>query len=337
MEMVDHSKQSNLGQLFIVGFPGAQPPAPFLDFLAEDQIGGVILFEENCPSHQQTRENIDRIRSACKSRHVLIAIDQEGGRVSRLRGAPAEFKSAGAYGSEPNGLEHFKEDYRRSAVYMESLGINLNLAPVADVYLNSKNTVLQGRCFGSRATDVEPFVRAAVEISSQSGLLSCLKHFPGLGSVDLDPHVDIPKIPFNELLWTNRELGPFSAGIDAGADLVMTTHVILESFDKSIVTGSAKAINELLRDRTSFDGPVITDDLLMKGAAALGGIGERTVAAFSAGHDILLFGRDYETAMGAFDYFEEASRRGEISPERISTSLGRVSGMKYKLGRTLIG
>ncbi len=117
----------------------------------------------------------------------------------------------------------------------------------------------------------------------------------------------------------------------------MTTHVILESCDPTIVTGSSKIINELLRDRASFDGAVITDDLLMQGAAVLGSVGERTVAAFLAGHDILLFGRDYEAAMGAFDYFDEACRRGEISNDQIATSLGRVSGMKYKLGRTLIG
>lgn len=335
--MVDQKTKTEIGQLFIVGFPGAEPPAPFLEFIAEDEIGGVILFEENCPSHEKTRENIARIRTACRSRQLLIAIDQEGGRVSRLRGAPAEFRSAREYGAERNGLEHFKEDYRRSTLYMESLGINLNLAPIADVYLNNKNTVLSGRCFGNTASQVEPFVRAAVEISTQNGLLSCLKHFPGLGSVDLDPHTDMPTIDFNELLWTNRELGPFLAGIDAGADLVMTTHVVLDHYDKTIVTGSSKIITELLRDRASFDGTVITDDLLMKGAAALGGIGERTVAAFLAGHDILLFGRDYEAAMEAFDFFEEACRRGEISPEQIGSSLGRVSGMKYKLGRTLIG
>lgn len=335
--MVDQKVKSEIGQLFIVGFPGAEPPKPFLEFIAEDRIGGVILFEENCPSHEKTRENIALIRSACRSRQILIAIDQEGGRVSRLRGAPAEFRSAKEYGAERNGLEHFKEDFRRSTVYMESLGINLNLAPVADVFLNDKNTVLAGRCFGTKAAEVEPFVRAAVEISSQNGLLSCLKHFPGLGSVDLDPHVELPKIPFNELLWTNRELGPFLAGIDAGADLVMTTHVVLDQYDKTIVTGSSKVITELLRDRAAFDGAVITDDLLMQGASQLGSVGERTVAAFLAGHDILLFGRDYEAAMGAFDYFEETCRRGEIPYEQIVTSLGRVSGMKYKLGRTLIG
>jgi beta-N-acetylhexosaminidase len=335
--MVGKTQETPLGQLFMVGFPGAEPPAPFLQFLAEDAIGGVILFEENCPSHQQTRQNIERLRQASRSPHLLVAIDQEGGRVSRLRGAPAEFRSAGDYAREKNGLEHFKEEYRRSAVYMESLGINLNLAPVADIYLNNKNSVLRGRCFGSTAEEVTSFVRAAVDISAHSGLLSCLKHFPGLGSAELDPHVATPHVVFNEIVWSMREMAPFAAGIEAGADLVMTTHVVLEPLDRTIVTGSSRIINELLRSRAAFDGPVITDDLLMEGAAVLGNVGERAVKAFLAGHDILLFGRDYEAAMSAHDDFEEAYHRGEISPVLVATALDRVAGMKYKLRRTVIG
>jgi beta-N-acetylhexosaminidase len=220
---------------------------------------------------------------------------------------------------------------------MESLGINLNLAPVADICSNNKNTVLKGRCFGTTAEEASPFVRAAVEISSQSGLLSCLKHFPGLGAAELDPHVAIPHVVYNEIIWSMQDLAPFVAGIEAGADLVMTTHVVMEPLDRTIVTGSAKIITGLLRERAAFDGPVITDDLLMQGAAVLGSVGERTVKAFQAGHDLLLFGRDYEAAMSAFDFFEESYQRGEISPDQVAVALDRVAGVKYKLGRTLIG
>src|SRR6202008_1325612 len=95
--------------------------------------------------------NIERVRNASGQGNLLVAIDQEGGRVSRLRGAPAAIRSAEEYAEAPNGLDGFREDYSRSAVYMESLGINLNLAPVADIYLNDKNTVLKGRCFGRTA------------------------------------------------------------------------------------------------------------------------------------------------------------------------------------------
>ena len=306
-------QERQLGQLFIVGFPGEEPPPAFKRFVAEDRIGGVILFEENCPSHHKARQNVEILRQGVSPNHLIVAIDQEGGRVCRLRGAPAEFRSAESYASE-SGLEHFREDYARSAVYMESLGINLNLAPVADVYTNENNSVLKGRCYGRTPEQVSSFVRVAVTTASQNGLLSCLKHFPGLGAADLDPHVATPHLLYNEIVWTMRDLVPFMAGIEAGADLVMTTHVVLEPLDSTIVTGSARVIEQLLRTRAAFDGPVITDDLLMEGAAELGSVGERAVAAFMAGHDILLFGRDFEAAMSAFDYFSEAVRRGEIPP-----------------------
>ncbi len=126
--MVDRKHERGLGQLFVVGFPGPEPPRPFLQFVAEEQIGGVILFEENCPSHQITSQNIERLRAQSRTHQLMVAIDQEGGRVSRLRGAPAEIRSAEAYANE-SGLEHFREDYSRSAVYMESLGINFDLQP----------------------------------------------------------------------------------------------------------------------------------------------------------------------------------------------------------------
>ncbi|MBI5267539.1 MAG: glycoside hydrolase family 3 protein [candidate division Zixibacteria bacterium] len=334
--MIRREQERQLGRLFVVGFPGPEPPAAFKRFLVEDQIGGVILFEENCPSDQKTRENVETLRHASGLPHLLVAIDQEGGRVCRLRGAPAEFRSAESY-VEKGGLEHFREDYGRSTVYMESLGINLNLAPVADIYLNESNTVLKGRCFGRTPDQVSSFVKVAVATAAQNGILSCLKHFPGLGAVDLDPHVATPRLAFNEIVWTKRDLVPFIAGIEAGADLIMTTHVVLEPFDTAIATGSARVIDQLLRDRAGFDGPVITDDLLMEGAASLGSVGERAVAAFLAGHDILLFGRDFEAAMTAFDYFSEACRRGEISSERLAASLERVNGLKYKLRRAPIG
>ena len=334
--MRSREQERQLGQLFVVGFPGPEPPPAFKRFLAEDHIGGIILFEENCPSHQMTRESIEMLRRESRSPHLVIAIDQEGGRVCRLRGAPAEFRSAETY-SDELGLDRFREEYTRSAVYMESLGINLNLAPVADIFLNERNTVLKGRCYGRTPEQVSSFVRVAVDTAAQNGLLSCLKHFPGLGSADLDPHVATPRVVYNEIIWTMRDLAPFAAGIEAGADLVMTTHLVLEPLDTTIVTGSARIIDQLLRNRAAFDGPVITDDLLMEGAASLGSVGERAVAAFLAGHDILLFGRDFEAAMAAFDYFSEAFRRGEISHERVAASLGRVNGLKYKLRRTPIG
>lgn len=325
---------NRLGQLFVLGFAGTEPSQEFLDFVGEEQIGGVILFEENCPTNSAARENICRIVERLET-PPLVAIDQEGGRVCRLRGAPAEFKAAAEYGRN-NSLEHFREDYRRSVVMMSSLGINLNLAPVADLHLNKKSKCLEGRCFGYDPAKVSEFIKASVTVAHSQGMLCCLKHFPGLGAASIDPHEATASAAYDRMLWQQRERLPFAAGVDAGADLIMSTHMIAEKLDKCIVTGSHEIITNLVRDDLNFDGPVITDDLSMKGADILGDYGQKTVTAFNAGHDLLMCCHNFEATIEAFEYFVGAVRAGEISKARIQVALDRVSGVKLKLGRPVL-
>ena len=323
-----------LGQLFMIGYRGESPSDGFLDFMREENIGGVILFDDNCPTPFAVREAIKLVNSRMRKNRPFVAIDQEGGRICRLTGAPAEYGSAWSYG-QTGVVERFREEYARSAVFMESLGINLNLAPVCDIFSNENNNCLRERCFGTTPGEAIAFIRASIEISTRAGLLSCLKHFPGLGDASSDPHEETPVIECDLVIWEQREKIPFVAGIEAGADMIMTTHVRYPRFDDHIATNSKKIVNGLIRQMLAFDGPVITDDLTMGGAAILGSHGERAVAAFEVGHDILLFGQDIDTAMEAFDYFREAVERGEVSKGRIAAALSRVSGIKYKLKSSL--
>lgn len=319
-----------IGQLFIIGFPGTPPPAPFLSFVNEEKIGGVILFEENCPDASVARETLDTIRNNSRFAIPFLAIDQEGGRVVRLRGVPAEYRAAGDYAAKGD-VEKFKEEYGRSAGFLDSLGFNLNLAPVADVLINSSNPCMVGRCFGDKPEIAARFVQASIQVSHANGLMSCLKHFPGLGASSIDPHQAVAYAEYDRTIWQQRERIPFAAGVLAGADLIMTTHVVVPKLDETMVTGSKSIVTDLIRNDLGFDGPVITDDLTMSGADELGSMGERTVAAFNAGHDILLFGRNYEAAMEAYDYFCDAVQRNEVEPARLHQSLERVAGLKYRL------
>jgi beta-N-acetylhexosaminidase len=134
------------------------------------------------------------------------------------------------------------------------------------------------------------------------------------------------------MVWQQRERQPFAAGVDAGCDLIMTTHVVAPTFGRTIATGSATVVNELIRGNLGFDGPVITDDLTMKGAAELGDYGERAVRAFLAGHDMLMFCHDFELVVEAFENFAGAVEAGEITPDRIQAALDRIAGVKLKLG-----
>ena len=333
MKNTKHS--AKLGQLFMIGFEGKNPSDSFLDFLTEEQIGGVILFEENCLNYDTIKENINKIKSCYRVRAPFIAIDQEGGRVSRIRGIPAEIPAASYYGSK-NMIERFVEDYTHSAVYMESVGISLNLAPVADIFLNPENNCLRDRCFSDNPVQVAKFVEKSVEVARHNGLLCCLKHFPGLGAAEADPHQEIAEAHYDEKLWKEREIVPFLAGVRKGAEMIMTTHMRVPEIDDQIVTVSEKIINQFIRKHLKFEGPVITDSLVMKGASELGDLGEKAVKAFNAGHDILLFGQKLEEIIDAFDYFEEACRQGEISDERIESALQRISGIKLKLDSSVV-
>ena len=323
-----------IGQLFVIGFSGDHPSEAFLNFISEEQIGGVILFAENCPTHACTWENIDRIRQALPERPPFIAVDQEGGTVCRVHGAPAEYRSAREYGRD-DSTERFVEEYARAAVFLESLGFNLNLAPVADI-CSAGNDWLKERCFGDTPETVKEFVRASVETSHAAGLLCCVKHFPGVGASRLDPHEKTARADYDQIVWEQRERIPFAAAVEAGVDLVMTTHLHLPRIDETIVTGSQTVVRQMLRNGLAFDGPVITDDLTMAGAAVLGTVGERTVAAFRAGHDMLLFGQDLDAAAEAYECFVGTVRRGEIDEHRLRASLARVAGLKYKLEQSIV-
>ncbi len=324
-----------IGQLFIIGFHEPKPPPAFLNFLKKENIGGLILFEENCPSHQKTIDNIKAIQAQYDSSIPFIAIDQEGGRVSRLRGAPAELKGAYEYG-QFGKIEKFCEDYSRAILFMDSIGINLNLAPVCDIFLNKENKCTEGRCFGETPDIVKVFVEAAVRTTKKTRMLCCLKHFPGLGASAIDPHLETATADYDLQTWQYREKIPFETGISYEADMIMTTHLHLPNIDNTIATGSKKIISEMLRQNLSFDGPVITDDLTMSGAVSLGEIGPRTKAAFEAGHDILLFGTDFDQFKIAYEFFCNAVKRGDIDENRIKSALDRIGGLKFKLDKTMI-
>lgn len=323
-----------IGQLFIIGFEGRRPSEEFLEFLDSENIGGVILFEENCTPHNVAEETIKNIMSS--SREIpFIAVDQEGGRVNRFKGAPAEYPAASEFG-RLNNLELFEECFGRSAYYIHSLGVNLLLGPVADLKLNESNRCLEGRTFSDNPAKVIPFIEIAVRVANRVGLLTCLKHFPGLGASEIDPHLKMARADYDLQVFLNRESLSFKAGIDCGADMIMTTHLLLPNIDSRPVTDSNKILNLLLREKLNFDGIVMTDDLLMKGVKKLGGYGKRALRAFNAGHDILLFGRDFEAAREAVASLKKAYNKGEIDDERLEISLDRISGVKSKLTTSVI-
>jgi len=326
---------NRIGQLFITGYDGRTPSPEFLEFFESEGLGGVILFEENATPHRAAEDAIRTLATSSPSGVPFVAVDQEGGRVCRFRGAPAEYMAASEYGRKGD-LNLYSEHFSRSAYYLHALGINLFLGPVADLGIESGNACLAGRTFGSSPASAIPFIEQTVKICHKIGLVACLKHFPGLGAARIDPHRELAVADYDSQTFFNREGLAFRAGIDAGVDMVMTTHLMLPKIDSSPAIASEKIINRLLRKRLGFDGLVVTDDLFMKGCEQLGDFGERAVKAFQAGHDLLLFGKDWRRTREAVKYFKDTYLRGEISDERLKMSLERISGVKSKLAMPVL-
>ena len=317
--------------LFITAYSGNEPNDEFCEFVSQMSPGGIILFEENCVDHKKLKESIEKLNSLTET-NLLFAIDQEGGRVCRLRGEPVEFESPKSFGEKAqNDIESTLEDYSArlcaSLQYMRDLGINFLLGPVCDTQPDDTNSSLNGRTFGSNVEVISKFVSTTVASARKYDFYTCLKHAPGLGTASGDPHTTLATSTLDQDSYTNTELIPFQAGVSAGADAIMTSHFVVSEIDSEPITFSQKIISNLIRPTLSQTLPFITDDLDMGALDGLCTFEERVVRAFNAGHDLLLT-RCVESASRGIEALESALDSGETNPERVKQALGRVKRLQ---------
>ena len=267
---------------------------------------------------------------------LLVAIDQEGGRVNRLkpvRGFPASI-SHEELGQIDDPGETFRQA-ERTARTLADLGINLNLAPVVDLDANPDNPVIKGkkRSFSSDPETVARHAVAFVQAHRAQGVLSCAKHFPGHGSARGDTHLGLVDI---STTWRERELIPFQRLIAAGlCDAIMSAHVFNAKLDpESPATLSPATLTGLLREKLGFEGVIISDDMEMKAISSHYGLEHSVPAAIAAGVDLLCFGNNLNYDPGiagkAIDILVRAVESGRIPESRIDTSLARVRALKRK-------
>ncbi|QNN46433.1 beta-N-acetylhexosaminidase [Thermomonas brevis] len=276
--------------MLLIGVAGHELTARERDWLRHDACAGVTLFARNFASRAQVAELSQAIREAA-SRPVLLAVDQEGGRVQRFREG---------YSALPP-LHGFDALYRRDADAALSLarehawlmasevrasGVDLSFAPVVD--LARGNRAVGDRAFSPDPQAVAAFARAYVEGMHEAGMAATLKHFPGHGSVLEDTHHDAAVDPRTLEELRTLDLVPFAAGIDAGADAVMMAHVVYPQIAPEPAGCSARWIGDILRNEMGFRGVVFSDDIGMAAAGAVGGIKARIDAHLDAGCDVVL-------------------------------------------------
>jgi beta-N-acetylhexosaminidase len=317
------------GEIFVCGYQGIHPPAEFISLLKAYRLGGVIFFERNIPSPQVLQEQITYL-SQSVNYPLFFMIDQEGGRVNRIKKGFPVFPGNKFYGDKQD-FKAAKEAYRATSMELRKLGLNVNLAPVADVVRDNSNYMAE-RSFGSDSESVAQFTKTAVEAIHSAGIFSCAKHFPGIGNLKQDPHEVLPVNRQSAEEFRSKDFIPFQAAIEAGVELVMTTHVKCPSLDATEpATFSGKVIRDILRKELKFEGLIISDDMEMGGMANNFEIASACEKAFLAGHNLLLICHSIEKQGQVLEYFAKKIASGEIPQDRLQDSLDRIKHYKKRL------
>lgn len=334
------------GQMLMAGFRGdhLSDENPIVADIRDRHLGGVVLFDydvalgradRNVKSPAQVRELISSLEKHAAI-PLLVAVDQEGGRVQRLKakwGFP-ETPSAEELGKRgPGACRTAGSLVGRT---LADTGFNMDYAPVVDVNVNPDSPAIGaiGRSFSADPELVASDAAAFIKGLSAHGIISCLKHFPGHGSASSDSHLGVTDVTRT---WSQAELVPYRRLIENGFDgMIMTAHVFNARLDPDHpATLSKKIITGILRDRLGWDGVVITDDMDMKAVSSRYGMRESIRLAILAGADIILYGNnlryDPEVVARAHRTIMELVESGEISEERIRQSHARISALKNRL------
>jgi len=306
-------------RLFCFGFDGYVAPDPILFALDRDQLGAVILFARNCRDEKQIRSLCTKLREAGGD-EIWILVDQEGGRVCRITEPdigplpPQDLTLASPVEVEAS--------YRSCGEALRDMGIDFNLAPVADVGLRPDNPVLKDRTLGVDAESVAQRVEAAIGGLTAAGIKSCAKHFPGLGDVNTDPHDQMTGTEATHEDFRDVHFVPFRRAANAGVTAIMTTHVLAQTLDpRQIATFSATIADDILDDQIGFKRLVLTDDLEMKGT-----LNEPPAAAwraFEAGHHLMLMCHDHTLQQQALDLFSQRISGDVLAHRRLHRALDR--------------
>lgn len=319
-----------IGQLFMIGFDGTAVSAEFASFLREYKPGGVILFSRNLESVAQIVELTDDLQRCSPHLPLLISIDQEGGRVSRL---PKDFtifppcEVLGRCGSS----ELAYAAAATTAKELRAVGINMNMAPVLDVNSNPANPVIGDRAFGTTPDVVSEFGEATVRGLQDHRVVACGKHFPGHGDTNSDSHKELPIVAATRERLERIEFPPFRLAVANGVASMMTAHVLYPALDEHRpATLSPTIIGRFLREELHYDGVVLTDDLEMHAIIDHYGIGDAAIQAIQAGCDMPLICRDRNRIVTALHAVDKAVANGDISAGRLAQSLARIRRLKER-------
>ena len=322
----DMSLEERVGQLFLARCDDNYA----LEHIDTYHLGGFVLFgrDFNGQTPESFRQKITGYQLTAKI-PMLIAVDEEGGTVTRVSSNPAfrakKFPSPrNLY--ENGSMESVLVCEKEKCLLLSSLGINVNLAPVCDI-TTDPNAFLYDRSLGQSPEITAEFIRDTVREMNSNAVGSCLKHFPGYGN-NTDTHTGIAVDSRSLEELEARDLLPFAAGIEAGCDAILVSHTIVEALDPVTPASLSPAVHDYLRTTMGFEGVIITDDLVMQAITDLYGAGEAAVLAVLAGNDLLCsteYTVQYEAVLAAV-------LEGRISIDVLNDAVRNVLEWKIELG-----
>ncbi len=324
--------ESAAGRIIIGGFDGLTVPEETRHLLESGGLGGIILFTRNLGTLEETGALVRELHSYSRSEPLWMTVDQEGGRVQRLRAPFPEFPPMRVLAQAEGGrlVEQAAAELARA---LRLLGFTQDYAPVLDVDTNPANPVIGDRSFSRDPEVVAELGARFIRAMQAHGVAACGKHFPGHGDTSQDSHHVLPRLDHDLERLLAVELVPFRAAVEAEVASIMTAHVLFPALDaEHPATLSEKIIAPLLRDRLGYRGVIVSDDLEMKAVADHYGIEDSVVRAVRSGCDQLLICHTHELQVRAKEALVHAVEDGTLPRSRLLEASARVLEMKHRYG-----
>ena len=321
-----------VGQHVIIGFDGYTASDDVKRLIRDFAVGHVILFARNVAEPRQVAELVrdlqDVARKAGHDTPLMVSVDQEGGRVARMKEPWTLWPPLRAIG-RLKSEEMAREMGKALARELLACGVTLDYAPIVDVDTNPANPIIGDRSFGDDPELVGRLGAAMIHGLQDNGVAACAKHFPGHGDTDKDSHLELPVVDISRRRLEEVELPPFRHAIDAGVATIMTAHILLRDVDDTVpATLSRRIVQEMLREKLGYGGVIISDDLEMKAVANFAPIEVLAVRALQAGCDLLPVCSLHDQQATAFEAVVHALESGEIRTKDMDDSDLRVRRLK---------
>ncbi len=323
--------RSHAGQFVFAGFAGPTISTELRALVREFDLGGAVLFKRNVEEPGQVAELTHELRGLSET-PLWVAVDQEGGRVARLRAPFTEFPPVATLGRA--GDRHLASLFAKAlATELRAVGVTFDFAPVLDVGTNVSNPVIGDRALSADAGVVSEYGRIIIDALQAEQIAACAKHFPGHGDTSVDSHLDLPVVEHSPDRLAAVELRPFREAIAAGVASVMVGHLLVPCFDDQRASSLSPAIvGGLLRADLGFDGLVVTDDFVeMKAITDRDTIEVAAVQAVRAGCDVVLVcGSDHDQHARVIEALIRAAEQGELSTATLDDARARQRRTKRR-------